>query len=369
MAARWRHVRASEYEAAGLRARDRARQRKRRLGQIDARDACRGRPDERRAAEVASSSIIDSRQKSFTRYVEFRRDWAKRSGLDLKIPTHACIARGSTLKLDDNEAIEAVQFADAISGIEQTHDFVVIDTPGADTHLARLAHALADTLITPLNDSFVDFDVLGTLDPINMVITGEGPYAQMVRDARRRRREIDFVRMDWVVVRNRMSQVGSRRDGLAGEGLEQLAARLGFRCLEGFAERLIYRELFPRGLTALDPAADGASGAVPDPLQLSVQREVLALVDGLKLPLDDGGQRPGGNGSRLRTVPSRCTTSSASEGACAGGAQARGACTGMLRPASDIATLGTGGLAPVSDNSYGPIGNYPERGNPARSVE
>jgi chromosome partitioning protein len=234
---------------------------------------------------------LDSRQKSFTRYVEFRRDWAKRTGLDLKIPTHACMARGSTLKLDDNEAIEAVQFADAISGIEQTHDFVVIDTPGADTHLARLAHSLADTLITPLNDSFVDFDVLGTLDPINMVVTGEGPYAQMVRDARRRRREIDFVRMDWVVVRNRMAQVGSRRDGLVGEGLEQLAARLGFRCLEGFAERLIYRELFPRGLTALDPAADSAPGAAPDPLQLSVQQEVLALVDGLKLPLNDDGRR------------------------------------------------------------------------------
>jgi chromosome partitioning protein len=234
---------------------------------------------------------LDSRQKSFTRYVEFRRDWAKRTGLDLKIPSHACIARGSTLKLDDNEASEAVQFADAIAAIEQSHDFVVIDTPGADTHLARLAHSLADTLITPLNDSFIDFDVLGTLDPINMVVTGEGPYAQMVRDARRRRREIDFVRMDWVVVRNRMAQAGSRRDGLVGEGLEQLAARLGFRCVEGFAERVIYRELFPRGLTALDEAPDSAPGAAPSPLQLSVQQEVLALVDGLKLPLNADGRR------------------------------------------------------------------------------
>ena len=86
---------------------------------------------------------LDSRQKSFSRYIEFRRDWAKRTRLDLKIPTHACIARGSTLKLDDNEAIEAAQFADAIFSIEQSHDFVVIDTPGADTHLARLAHSLA----------------------------------------------------------------------------------------------------------------------------------------------------------------------------------------------------------------------------------
>jgi chromosome partitioning protein len=241
---------------------------------------------------------LDSRQKSFTRYIEFRRDWAKRTGLALKIPTHACIARGATLKLDDNEAIEAALFADAISAIEQSHDFVVIDTPGADTHLARLAHSLADTLITPLNDSFVDFDVLGTLDPINLVVTGEGPYAEMVRDARRRRREIDFVLMDWVVVRNRMAQVGSRKDGLVGEGLEQLAAWLGFRCLDGFAERVIYRELFPRGLTALDAVKDsldvvedGKPGADSGPPPASVQQEVLRLLDGLKLPLNESGRR------------------------------------------------------------------------------
>ncbi|MEA3066951.1 MAG: chromosome partitioning protein [Sphingomonadales bacterium] len=234
---------------------------------------------------------LDSRQKSFTRYIEFRRDWAKRTGLDLKIPAHACIARGATLKLDDNGAIEAAQFADAIASIEQSHDFVVIDTPGADTHLARLAHSLADTLITPLNDSFIDFDVLGTLDPINLVVTGEGPYAEMVRDARRQRREIDFVRMDWVVVRNRMSHVGSRKDGLVSEGLEQLAARLGFRCIEGFAERVIYRELFPRGLTALDAVEDSKPDTAAGPPDASVQQEVLRLIDGLKLPLNENGRR------------------------------------------------------------------------------
>jgi len=124
------------------------------------------------------------------------------------------------------------------------------------------------------------------------VVTGEGPYAEMVRDARRRRREIDFVRMDWVVVRNRMAQVGSRQDGLVGEGLEQLAARLGFRCLEGFAERVIYRELFPRGLTALDAVIeDSKPDADSGPPPASVQQEVLRLIDGLKLPLNESGRR------------------------------------------------------------------------------
>jgi chromosome partitioning protein len=234
---------------------------------------------------------LDSRQKSFTRYVEFRRDWAKRTRVDLRIPTHACIARAATPKLDDNNAIEAAQFAQALAAIEPGHDFVVIDTPGADTALTRLAHSLADTLITPLNDSFVDFDVLGQLDPVNLAVTGEGPYAQMVRDARRQRREIDGMRMDWVVVRNRISQAGSRQGGLVGEGLQQLAARLGFRCVEGFAERLIYRELFPRGLTALDAVEEGVPGATPDPAQASVRLEVVRLVEGLKLPLNENGRR------------------------------------------------------------------------------
>ena len=114
-------------------------------------------------------------------------------------------------------------------------------------------------------------------------------------EARRRRRDIDFVRMDWVVVRNRMSSPPasgpSPRVGLVGEGLEQLAARLGFRCIAGFAEREIYRELFPRGLTGLDPVDPSESGTAPAPAHASVQQEVMRLIDGLKLPLNETGRR------------------------------------------------------------------------------
>ena len=244
---------------------------------------------------------LDSRQKTFTRYIDNRHNWAKRARLDLRVPTHFCIARGSTLKLDENEAIEVTRLADAMASIEQSHDFVVVDTPGADTHLVRLVHSLADTLITPLNDSFVDFDVLGTVDPIGFAVAGEGPYAEMVRDARRQRRRIDGERMDWVVVRNRLSVPGSRHHGLVGEGLEQLAARLGFRCVEGFAERLIYRELFPRGLSALDEAGGSAHAPDPGPApagtettdieHAAARQEVMRLIEGLKLPLDERGRQ------------------------------------------------------------------------------
>src|SRR5205823_4631892 len=83
------------------------------------------------------------------------------------------VARGTTFKLDENEAVEFAGFAEAVSSVEHTHDFVVVDTPGTDSYLTRLALSMADTLITPLNESFLDFDVLGTVDPTSFAVSGE----------------------------------------------------------------------------------------------------------------------------------------------------------------------------------------------------
>jgi chromosome partitioning protein len=234
---------------------------------------------------------LDSRQKSFTHYIENRRAWAKAAGLDLALPSHFCIARGATVRLDDNEAIEFAGFVEAVESVEQTHDFIVVDTPGSDTYLMRLAHAMADTLITPLNDSFVDFDVLGTVDANTFAVKDESHYAEMVREARRNRRLIDGVQMDWVVVRNRLSALGSRNKRLIGEGLRELGAKLGFRSVEGFAERVIYREFFPRGLTALDSLDEDTLGIRPNLAHVTARQEVMGLLGALKLPIDERGRR------------------------------------------------------------------------------
>jgi chromosome partitioning protein len=244
-----------------------------------------------KAGQRVATIDLDSRQKTFTHYIENRRDWLERSGICLEIPRHFCIARGESTKLDENEAVEFTGFAEAITGTEHAYDFIVIDTPGTDSYLMRLAHSMADTLITPLNDSFVDFDVLGTVDPATFALTGESHYAQMVRDARRQRRLVDGGLTDWVVIRNRLSALNSRNKRLVGENLNQLGLRLGFRCAEGFAERVVYRELFPRGLTALDELDEATLGTRPNLSHLAARDELVALLTALKLPLDDRGRR------------------------------------------------------------------------------
>jgi chromosome partitioning protein len=201
------------------------------------------------------------------------------------------VARGTTLKLDENESVEFAGFAEAVSAVERSHDFIVVDTPGTDSYLTRLAHSMADTLITPLNDSFVDLDVIGTVDATTYSVSGESHYALMVRNARRQRRLIDGTRMEWIVVRNRLSVLGSRNKRLVGQGLAELAARLGFRCAEGLAERVIYRELFPRGLTALDNLDEPTLGTKPSLSHAAARLEVMSFVEALRLPLDARGKR------------------------------------------------------------------------------
>jgi chromosome partitioning protein len=233
---------------------------------------------------------LDSRQKSLTHYVENRRAFAERSGLCLKVPDHFCVARGATRKLEENEAIEVTGLADCLAASEQTHDFIVIDLPGTDNHLTRLAHSMADTLLTPLNDSHVDLDVLGTVDPVTFAVTGENQYSHMVREARMQRRVVDGARMDWIVISNRVSIFGSRNRERIAKAVRDLSMRIGFRTAEGLAERLIYREFFPSGLTALDSLDEKAPGARAEPSQAAAREEVMALLSSLNLRLDARGK-------------------------------------------------------------------------------
>lgn len=248
-----------------------------------------------KAGQRVATIDLDCRQQSFTRYINNRSAWARRTGLNLELPVHRCIKLGDTMQIAENESSELHQFVDAVSAVERTFDFIVIDTPGADSYLMRLAHSMADTLVTPINDSFLDFDVLGVIDPATYAVTGVSHYADMVRDTRRKRRQLDGATTDWIVVRNRLSMLGSRNKQLVADGLKQLSLQLGFRAIDGFAERVAYREFFPRGLTALDDIDEATLGTRPNLGHVTAREEVTTLLRQLKLPLDERGRRRAAN--------------------------------------------------------------------------
>jgi chromosome partitioning protein len=233
---------------------------------------------------------LDSRQKTFTHYIENRHAWAQQTGLSLEIPDHRYFIEHSDHPTAEDEAADGNALKGEIEALSRDHDFIVIDTPGRDCYLGRLAHSLADTLVTPMNDSFVDFDVMATIDRETFGVTGASHYAQMVEEARRQRHLRDNATTDWIVLRNRMSMLGSRGTRFLGQGLEDLSGRLHFRCAEGLAERVIFREFYARGLTALDTLDAKTLGTRPTLSHLTARREIEGLLAALNLGLAPTGE-------------------------------------------------------------------------------
>jgi len=244
-----------------------------------------------KAGQRVATVDLDTRQRTLTHYVESRRGWAWRSRVDLELPTHFSIARVEGALVAENEAAECADFQRAIAAAQDSHDFIVIDTPPHDSYLMRLAHSIADTLVTPLNDSFLDLDVLATLDPVTLTVTGISHYGELVRETRRHRRPVDGALIDWVVVRNRVSPQGSSTAPVLCSCLQELALNAGFRVAPGFHERPIYRDLFPRGLTALDELCTTLPGVDGEAARLPARCEVHGLLEGLKLPINDRSRR------------------------------------------------------------------------------
>ena len=224
---------------------------------------------------------LDLRQKTLTHYIDNRRQWAKQCGCRLIVPSHFCVARGTTENQENNETFEFTGFVDALTAVEQDHDFIVVDTAGSDHHLTRLAHSMANILVTPLNDSFVDLDSLGSVDPETFRISAVSHYARVVEDARAMRRQQGKPDTDWIVLRNRLSILNSRNKRFVGDALHELSLRLGFRCLEGLAERVIFREFYPRGVTAADALDERTLGTRPSMSHVTAQLEVQGLLAAL----------------------------------------------------------------------------------------
>lgn len=201
---------------------------------------------------------LDARQGTLTRYFDNRVAYAEKTGMDLPQPVYRAIGRS---KLRDRVLAtedEQQQVAGLIADVSRSCDVIVIDTPGSDNPLSRAGHSFADILVTPMNDSFVDLDLLGHIEPESNRVVSLSTYSEMVWDQKKSRALRDGGSIDWIVMRNRLAALESRNKRNMDVALDALAARLGFRLAHGFSERVIFRELFLKGLTLLDVREEGA---------------------------------------------------------------------------------------------------------------
>lgn len=228
---------------------------------------------------------LDLRQRSLTRYIENRSRWISDRSAKLPAPQILELDESRQRSLDLAEAEEEAAFRTAIRRLSETCDFIVVDSPGGDTFMARLAHSWADTLITPLNDSFVDFDLLGSVDEHCADIVRPSIYSEMVWESRKKKALAVRTPIDWVVLRNRTStsRIEAKNKQRVGEALKTLSQRIGFRMAPGLSERVIYRELFPQGLTMLDLDGEGGEGEMKMS-HLAARQEIRDLFLTLKLP-------------------------------------------------------------------------------------
>lgn len=225
---------------------------------------------------------LDSRQRSLTRYVENRRQTVAREGISLPIPDHIVINRSPFNSAEEAKKDERERFAQGLAKIYATADFVVIDTPGSDTYLSRLAHSFADTVITPINDSFVDLDVLAAVDGRTLAILKPSIYSEMLWEQKLQRAKRDGGSIDWIVMRNRLSNIDARNKRFMTKVTEELARRIGFRVSPGFSERVIFREMFLQGLTVLDVMEANTNVSV-SMSHIAARQEVRDLLNMLKL--------------------------------------------------------------------------------------
>jgi chromosome partitioning protein len=198
------------------------------------------------------------------------------------MPDYRLLPEVDPAEVPEGENPLDMRLAAAMAVLEPLSDYILIDCPGSHTRLSQVAHSLADTLITPLNDSFVDFDLLARIDPETGKVKGPSIYAEMVWNARQLRAQAGLKPIDWIVLRNRLGAQQMHNKQKVGAALQDLSRRIGFRVAPGFSERVIFRELFPRGLTLLDLKDTGVESL--NLSNIAARQEVRDLLTELRLP-------------------------------------------------------------------------------------
>jgi len=224
---------------------------------------------------------LDARQGTFTAFWANRAAQAVRSGRPLELTKHRAIERSSATDTAAAEADEAGRLQDAFDDLADCH-FIVVDTPGSDSYLCRLGHNRADTLVTPLNDSFLDVEVLAHINRERREVEAPSVYTQLVWEQNNQRVVAGRPPIDWVVLRNRLAHLEARNMREISALLDLLAKRIGFRLAPGISERVVFRELFMKGLTALD-LPEAGNGINETSSHAAARREIQDLLQSIGL--------------------------------------------------------------------------------------
>lgn len=227
---------------------------------------------------------LDTRQQTLTHYFKNRQRFADGYDADLPQPQHHAFqpSKYDARSVASND--EAWRLGEMIGSLRMAADFIIMDCPGMDNFLAREAHSYADTLITPMNDSFVDFILLGEMDAKTKRVLDPSLYSDMVAEQRRRRTLRDGGSIDWIVLRNRLSHLKARNKQDMEDAITALSSRVDFRAADGLSERVVYRELFLHGLTMFDTIEDDIADVPLSPSHIAARNEVQQLLDALNLP-------------------------------------------------------------------------------------
>ena len=224
---------------------------------------------------------LDLRQRSMSRYLENRADFCEKQKPNLPSPTYYRIDQSNKDSKAESNSEEEKRFAEALTTLEQSCEFLVIDCPGGISNYVKMAHTVADTLITPMNDSLIDFDLLAKIEASTGKVVGPSIYSEMVWECRQVRASAKHPPIDWVILRNRISHVFSKNKYQVGKSLNNLSKRIGFRLSTGFSERVIFKELFLSGLTLLD--LEKMDDWQPTLSHISARQEMRMLLASLNL--------------------------------------------------------------------------------------
>ncbi|NQV48358.1 MAG: AAA family ATPase [Rhodospirillaceae bacterium] len=235
-----------------------------------------------RAGHSVACIDLDARQGTLSRYIANRQAFIADQGSDLPMPEYRVLEHSDNVNREDAESEDEWNLNDAIADLSLPHDVIVIDTPGTDSTLTRVGHSFADTLITPMNDSFIDLDVLARVSPGKETESKPSHYAEMVWQQKMKRAKRDGGSIDWIIMRNRLSHLDARNKRQIATLLDHLSERFGFRQVLGFGERVIYRELFLAGLTILD-VMDVLGKDTLTLSHVAARQEVRNLIDAIKI--------------------------------------------------------------------------------------